>query len=208
MDLQQCVGLLRHGSVKAWVESNRSSLLWINTQKVYGIADWATSFSTRIIEYSGRIEYAMVLYYFCGNRPISSQASAVTVTIQSMIMQILQVHHKKFVSRKLFPFTLEHFEDAADDISELWNLLLSCIAEADLKCVWLVIDNSAPLEFGLLQHAEVFINERQVMAGFVSREISIHTGKLPLGHRSKYELIQFHGLAQSLTLMCQHCLSK
>ena len=148
MDFQQCVGLLRHGSVKAWVESNHSSLLWVNTQKVYGIADWATSFSTRIIEYSGRIEYAMVLYYFCGNHPISNQASAATVTIQSMIMQILQVHHKKFVSRKLFPFTLEHFEDAADDISELWNLLLSCIAEADLKCVWLVIDNIDNLQSG------------------------------------------------------------
>ena len=148
MDLQQCVGLLRHVSVKAWVESNHSSLLWVNTQKVYGIADWATSFSTRIIEYSGRIEYAMVLYYFCGNHPISNQASAATVTIQSMIMQILQVHHKKFVSRKLFPFTLEHFEDAADDISELWNLLLSCIAEADLKCVWLVIDNIDNLQSG------------------------------------------------------------
>jgi hypothetical protein len=148
MDLQQCMGLLRHESVKSWIETNHSSLLWVNTQKVYGIADWASSFSTKIIEYAGKIEYIMVLHHFCGNHPPSNPVSTVAVTVQSMIMQILQYHHKRFASRKVFPFTLEHFEDAADDLPELWNLLLSCISEADLKCVWLVIDNIDNLQKG------------------------------------------------------------
>jgi hypothetical protein len=148
MDLQQCMGLLRHESVKAWIETNHSSMLWVNTQKVYGIADWASSFSTKIIEYAGKMEYIMVLYHFCGNHPPSHEVSTVAVTVQAMIMQVLQTHHKKFVSRKLFPFTLEHFEDAAEDMMELWSLLISCIAEAGLPCVWLVIDNVDSLQKG------------------------------------------------------------
>jgi hypothetical protein len=116
MDLQQCMGLLKHPSVKAWIESNISSLLWVNTQKVYGIADWASSFATIIIEYAGKIDYLTVLYHFCGNLAPAETVFTAAVTTQSTIMQILQVHHKKFIARKAFPFTMEHFGDAAEDI--------------------------------------------------------------------------------------------
>ena len=148
MDIQQCMGLLKHPSVKAWIESNNSSLLWVNTQRVYGIADWASSFATRIIEYAGKIDYLTVLYHFCGNHASSEKVSTIAVTVQSMIMQILQVHHKKFAARKAFPFTMEHFEDAAEDIEELWGLFMACIAEAELQCVWLILDNIDNLQKG------------------------------------------------------------
>jgi len=142
------MGLLKHPSVKAWIESNISSLLWVNTQRVYGIADWASSFATRIIEYAGKIDYLTVLYHFCGNHAPAETVSTAAVTIQSMIMQILQVHHKKFMARKAFPFTMEHFEDAAGDIEELWGLFLACISEAELQCFWLILNNIDNLQKG------------------------------------------------------------
>lgn len=81
-----------------------------------------------------------VLYHLCGNHPTSSQVSTPAVMLQSLIMQLLEQHHKHYV-RKVFPFTLEYFQDVQDDIHDLWDLFLKCCVEARVPCVWLILDH-------------------------------------------------------------------
>lgn len=139
-DLQQCMGLLRHESVREWLQCSHSSLFWVNTHRVVGIADWASAFSSRMIEYAGKIQDMTILYHFCGNHSTSRPVSTATVALQSLITRLLQLHHKKF-ARKVFSFTMEHFQDARDDFEELWGLLNDCLTEAQIPCVWLIIDS-------------------------------------------------------------------
>ena len=139
-DLQQIMGLLQNESVRGWLQTSSSTFLWINTFRRSGLSDWATAFAARIIEFARQIEHMTVLYHFCGNHPSSHSVSTPAVLLQSLIIQLLQLHHKRF-TRKIFPFTLEHFSDARNDIEELWGLFVDCCAEANLPCIWLIIDN-------------------------------------------------------------------
>jgi hypothetical protein len=141
------MGLLRNEAVRDWLQASSSSLLWVNTYRRAGPADWATAFATRIIEYAGKIDNMMVLYHLCGNHPTSNQVSTSTVVLQSIIIQVIQQHYKKFV-RKVFPFTLEHFQDVRDDMEELWELFSSCCDECRAPCVWLIVDNVNNLQKG------------------------------------------------------------
>jgi hypothetical protein len=100
-----------------------------------------------MIEYASKIDNMMVLYHLCGNHPTSDQVSTSTVVLQSIITQVIQQHYKKFV-RKVFPFTLEHFQDVRDDMEELWELFSSCCDECRAPCVWLIIDNVNNLQKG------------------------------------------------------------
>ena len=147
MDLQQCVGLLHNESVRAWLQCGHSSLLWTNTSRTYGTADWATAFATRLIEYAGKLDNMTVLYHFCGNQATSRPVSTPAVLVQSLVMQTLQLYHKSFL-RKAFPFTLGHFEDAADDLEDLWGLFIDCCVESQVACVWLIVDHIDNLQKG------------------------------------------------------------
>jgi hypothetical protein len=146
-DLQQIMGLLRNEAVRDWLQASSSSLIWVNTYRRAGPADWATAFATRMIEYASKIDKMTVLHHLCGNHPTSSQVSTPTVVLQSIIMQLIQQHHKKFV-RKVFPFTLEHFQDVHDDMEELWELFSSCCDESRAPCVWLIVDYVNNLQKG------------------------------------------------------------
>jgi hypothetical protein len=100
-----------------------------------------------MIEYASKIDNMMVLYHLCGNHPTSDPVSTSTVVLQSIIMQVIQQHYQKFV-RKVFPFTLEHFQDVHDDMEELWELFSSCCDESRAPCVWLIVDNVNNLQKG------------------------------------------------------------
>ncbi|KAL9107035.1 MAG: hypothetical protein Q9227_007981 [Pyrenula ochraceoflavens] len=139
-DLQQIVGLFQNESVRNWLQTISSTFLWVNTFRGSGRADWATAFATRIIEYSSKIDNMTVVYHMCGNHSSSHNVSTPKILLQSLILQILQLHHKAF-SRKAFPFTLEHFSDAHDDLEELWSLFIDCCHEANAPCIWLIIDH-------------------------------------------------------------------
>ena len=146
-DLQSLVDLSRNETVRDWLQASYSSLLWINTFRRSGPADWGTAFSVRLIQNAPKIQGRAIFHHFCGNHPSSRPASTPMVVIQSLVMQLLQQYHKKFI-RKAFPFTLEHFQDAQEDMEELWDLFHSCCAEAELLCVWLLIDNVDNLQKG------------------------------------------------------------
>jgi hypothetical protein len=146
-DLQQIMGLLRNAAVRDWLQTSMTSLLWVNTFRRPGLTDWATTFSTRMIEFAEKVDNMTVLCHLCGNHPGSQPISTPAVLVQSLIMQVIQQHHKKF-TRKTFPFTLEHFQDVENDMEELWALFCSCCAESGAPCVWIVIDHIDNLRKG------------------------------------------------------------
>jgi hypothetical protein len=146
-DLQQIMGLLRNPTVRDWLQTSMSSLLWVNTFRRSGLTDWATSFSTRIIKDAEKVDNMTVLYHLCGNHRGAQSISTAAVLVQSLIMQLIQQHHKQFI-RKAFPFTLEHFQDVENDMEELWALFCSCCAESGAPCVWVVIDHIDSLHKG------------------------------------------------------------
>jgi hypothetical protein len=146
-DLQQIMGLLRNPDVRDWLQTSMSSLLWVNTCRRSGLTDWATTFSTRMVKYAEKVDNMTVLYHLCGNHPRSQPISTAAVLVQSLIMQVIQQHHKKFI-RKAFPFTLEHFQDVENDMEELWALFCSCCAESRAPCMWIVVDHIDNLRKG------------------------------------------------------------
>jgi hypothetical protein len=146
-DLQQIMGLLRNPNIRDWLQTSMSSLLWVNAFRKPGLTDWATTFSTRMIEYAEKVDNMTVLCHLCGNHPGPQPISTAVVLVQSFIMQLIQQHHKKFI-RKAFPFTLEHFQDAENDMEELWGLFCNCCTESGAPCVWIVIDHIDNLRKG------------------------------------------------------------
>ena len=146
-DLQQIMGLLRNSVVRDWLQTSMPSLLWVNTFRRSGFTDWATTFSSRVIEYAQKVDNMTVLYHLCGIHPGSQSISTAAVLVQSLIMQVIQHHHKKFI-RKAFPLTLEHFQDVENDMEELWALFCSCCAESGAPCVWIIIDHIDNLRKG------------------------------------------------------------
>jgi hypothetical protein len=172
-DLHQIMSLLRNDRMRAWLQASSSGLIWVNTVKRAGPSDWATAFATRIIEYAAKVDNMVVLYHLCGNHPTSSQVSTPAVMLQSLIMQLLEQRHKHYV-RKVFPFTLEYFQDVQDDIHDLWDLFLKCCAEARVPCVWLILDHFDNLarggdyDFVLQALLHVVQDENQVFKVFFS----------------------------------------
>ncbi|ERF69934.1 hypothetical protein EPUS_05478 [Endocarpon pusillum Z07020] len=146
-DIHSIIGLFRNDTVRDQLQASCSSLLWIKTFRRSGLADWGSAFSARLVQNAPKTEDKAILYHFCGNHPSSRPVSTPMVFIQSLIMQLLQQYHKKFI-RKAFPFTLEHFQDAQEDMEELWELFHSCCKEAEPRCVWLIIDNLDNLQKG------------------------------------------------------------
>jgi hypothetical protein len=146
-DLQQIMGLLRNTGVREWLQTSMPSLLWVNTFRRPGLTDWATTFSTRMIEFAEKVDGMTVLCHLCGIHPGSQPISTPAVLVQSLIMQVIQQHHKRF-TRKAFTFTLEHFQDVENDMEELWALFCSCCAESGAPCVWIVVDHIDNLRKG------------------------------------------------------------
>lgn len=144
-DYQQCVGLLRHDKVIAWVSTNESSILWVNTYRIFGSADWATAFAARLIDQSAHLDYMTILYHFCTARSSSSSASTPIIIVKSIIFQVLLRHRKRFLSRSK-RLTLERFNVAGNNISELWALFLDILRIAKADCTWIVIDSIETLQ--------------------------------------------------------------
>ena len=157
-DLEQIIGLFRKEAVRSWLQSDCSSLLLVNTPMRSRMPDWATAFATRIIEHAGSLRNMTVLHHFCGAHDTVSPVSSAKVVIQAMIMQLVQQRHKS-ITRKVFPFTMEHFQDAGDDLEDLWNIFIDCCTETCAPCIWLIIDNIDNLQHGT--DLDTFVNELQ-----------------------------------------------
>jgi hypothetical protein len=141
------MGLLKNEALRDWLESSSSKLVWVNTYRRSGPADWATASAVGMIEHASKINHMMALYHLSRNHPMSNPVSAPTVVLQSMIMQVIQQYYDKFVE-KAFHFTLEHFQDVHDDVEDLWELFSRCCDASRAPCIWLFIDHINNLQKG------------------------------------------------------------
>lgn len=139
-DYQQCVRLLKHEKVKAWIGTNESSILWVNTFQIFGSADWATAFATRLIDYSARFEYLTILSHFCSPRSGAHLTTTPTIIVKSLIFQVILRHRKTFVSRSKL-LSLKRFRAAENDLKELWALFQDTLRCAKIDCIWIIIDS-------------------------------------------------------------------
>ena len=139
-DWQHCVALLRHPSMRSWISSEQSSILWVNTYQGRKL-DWASVLLTRLTdEYSG-LDSSMALAHYCQGLSAGSVVSTAAILIQSLIFQIISLHHTQFTIRAT-GLTQQRFQDAQGDVELLWALFLDVLRlVADGKCVWLVIDH-------------------------------------------------------------------
>ena len=139
-DWQHCVALLRHPSMKSWMSSEQSSFLWVDTYQCHKL-DWASVLLTRLTDEYSRLDSSMALGHFCQGHSAGSVVSTAAILIQSLIFQIISLHHAQFTIRGSW-LTQQRFQDAQGDVERLWALFLDVLRlVANGKCVWLVIDH-------------------------------------------------------------------
>lgn len=139
-DWQHCVALLRHPSMRSWLSTEKSGILWIDTYQVHKL-DWASVFSTRLIDEWARLDYSMVITHFCQGGSPGNAVSTTAILIQSLISTSISLGHEQFTVREV-GFTQQRFQDAQNDFKRLWTLFLDVLRlAAKGKCVWIVIDH-------------------------------------------------------------------
>ena len=139
-DWQHCVALLRHPSMRSWMSTERSGILWIDTYQGHKL-DWASVFSTRLADDCARLEHSVTLEHFCQGYSIGSAISTAAVLIQSFISKCISLHRKELAVRKL-ELTQQRFQDARNDVERLWTLFLDVLRlSVKEKHVWIFIDH-------------------------------------------------------------------
>lgn len=139
-DWQHCVALLRHPSMRSWMSSEQSSILWVDTYQGHKL-DWASVLLTRLTDEYSRLDCSMALAHFCQGQSAGSVVSTAAILIQSLIFQTISLHHAQFTTRAT-GLTQQRFQDAQGDVERLWALFLDVLRlVATGKCVWLVIDH-------------------------------------------------------------------
>ena len=139
-DWQHCVALLRHPSMRSWMSSEQSSILWVDTYQGHKL-DWASVLLTRLTDQYSRLDRSMALAHFCQGHSAGSVVSTAAILIQSLIFQTISLHHVQLTIRAT-ELTQQRFQDAQGDVERLWELLLDVLRlVANGKCVWLVIDH-------------------------------------------------------------------
>ena len=139
-DWQHCVALLRHPSMRSWMSSEQSSILWVDTYQNHKL-DWASVLSTRLTDEYSRLDCSMALAHFCQGHSAGSVVSTAAILIQSLIFQTISLHHAQLTIRAT-ELTQQRFQDAQGDVERLWALFLDVLRlVANGKCVWLVIDH-------------------------------------------------------------------
>ncbi len=139
-DWQHCVGLLRHPSMRSWVSSEKSAILWVDTHQGHRL-DWASVFSTRLMDDCARLEFSMALAHFCQGHSTGNAVSTAAILIQSLIFKSISLHSTYFTVRAI-EMTQQRFQDAQDDVERLWALFLDVLGlVAKGKCVWIIIDH-------------------------------------------------------------------
>ncbi|KAF6227394.1 hypothetical protein HO133_008838 [Letharia lupina] len=139
-DWQHCVALLRHPSMRSWMSTEKSGILWVDTYQSHKL-DWASVFSTRLADDCARLDYSMALAHFCQGHSTGNAITTAAILIQSLISKSISLHHEQFTVRTV-ELTQQHFQDAQNDVEELWALFLEILeVAAKGKCVWIVVDH-------------------------------------------------------------------
>ena len=143
-DYQQSIGLLKDGKLKAWIESDQSRILWVNSWKV-GPADWASAFALNLVDHAEQLPYVTTLVHLCQGRSPTTPAFTVADIIRSLIFQMLERHLIRF-NFTATTLVLEQCNSAGDDLHRLWNILQQTIFKAKANCIWTIIDAIDMLE--------------------------------------------------------------
>ena len=97
-DWQHCVALLRHPSMRSWLSTERSGILWVDTYQGHKL-DWASVFSTRLMDDCARLDYSMVIAHFCQGHSTGNAISTAAILIQSLISTSISLRREKFTVR-------------------------------------------------------------------------------------------------------------
>ena len=139
-DWQHCVALLRHPSMRSWMSTEKSGILWVDTYQGHKL-DWASVFSTRIADECARLGSSLVLTHFCQGHSTRNTISTAAILIQSLIFNAISLDRDRF-SVRTAELTRQRFQDAQDDVEQLWSLFVGVLGLAARgKCVWIIIDH-------------------------------------------------------------------
>ena len=139
-DWQHCVALLRHPSMKTWMSTERSGILWIDTYQGHKL-DWASVFTQRLADDCARLEHSVTLAHFCQGHSTRDAFSTAAILIQSLISKCLSLHREQLAVRTV-ELTQERFQDARNDVEKLWTLFLDILGlSVKEKHVWIFIDH-------------------------------------------------------------------
>ena len=139
-DWQHCVALLRHPSMKSWMTTERSGIIWIDTYQGHKL-DWASVFSERLADDCARLEHSVTLAHFCQGHSTGNACSTAAILIQSLISKCLSIHREQLAVRTL-ELTQERFQDARNDVERLWTLFLDILRlSVKEKHFWIFIDH-------------------------------------------------------------------
>ena len=139
-DWQHCVALLRHPSMRSWMSTERSGILWIDTYQGHKL-DWASVFSTRLADDCARLEHSVTLEHFCQGHATGNAISTAAILIQSLISKCISLHREQLAVRML-ELTQQRFQDARNDVERLWTLFLEVLRlSVKEKHVWILIDH-------------------------------------------------------------------
>ena len=64
-DYQHTMKVLRHPTMRPWLSSEESGLVWIDSQQLTKCADWMSVLVTHLIDDVARYKYVTRLRYFC-----------------------------------------------------------------------------------------------------------------------------------------------
>ena len=140
-DFQHCAKLLAHLEVKAWIERQNSGMIWINSHQITKTVDWVSVLATNLIDHATHLEYITVLRHFSLGSYSDKTGSSPCVVVQSLIFQILSRNRRHFLNNQSAGLIRQRFEDARQDLDQLWVIFLEVIKTAKINCAWIVLDH-------------------------------------------------------------------
>ncbi|KAH8895678.1 hypothetical protein GQ53DRAFT_853744 [Thozetella sp. PMI_491] len=117
----------------AWVESNKSQLLWIDGNHILSRTDFNASFAFPLILLGeSRYESVLILRYFCQDN--TGSTDQYLVMMQALLLGLFEQHPSIF-KRRIESIT----RDQTSQTSNLWDLFLECLDEVRTQCVFILI---------------------------------------------------------------------
>lgn len=140
-DYQHCAKLLAHPEMKAWVEKDSSGLIWVNSHQITKTVDWVSVLTTNLVNHAKRNEHITVLSHCCLGSYSDKVGSSPCLVVQSFMFQVLSFHRKHFLNNRSTELVVQRFEDARQDLDQLWDIFLEIVRTAKMACIWIVIDH-------------------------------------------------------------------
>ncbi len=131
-------------TIKAWIESNSSQLLWIDGNTVLDRSQFSLLFAGPLV-LLGKCNYEtlLILRHDCGDHP-SYDVKGYHLLVQALLYQVFEQHPEVLGIRKA-----SLTRETANSITALWELFLNCLKDVNAHCTFILIDN-----FDILQKAK------------------------------------------------------